>query len=826
MSTTPRSFLGVDFGTSHTVAVVRRVDGRVEPLLFDSSPLLPSAVFATADGSLLVGRDAVDSARTDPASFEPNPKRRIDDGSVLLGAHDIPIVALFTAVLDRVRRECVQVLGEAPSVVTLTYPAAWGSARRLALQDAAEAAGLPEPLLVPEPVAAATYFAQYLEHDIPVGSAVVVHDFGGGTFDASVVRRTETGFDVLSVDGLNDLGGVDVDAAIISFLRARFDRPELWERLLAPTTATDRRLRRTFVEDVRLVKERLSRQTSADLHLPLFDMDVHLTREELEELTGPMLSRAVRLVHAVVRASGQPEDAIAGLFLVGGSSRMPLVATLLHRELGTAPVVVDQIEQVVAHGALLSAMGVVSEGSAPVTPPPSAVGPPFTPFAYTPSPPVSPPTMVSPVSVAPPEPMTPQPMPVQAVPVDTPVPFAPAPPRASSERWGRFAAAAVGAVVLIGVIILVPWLTQDDGGADDGRTGTPPGSNQGSEENSGTAPDAVYAAHEWSIEAIEVIDVDGRAVVVTGAHTDPIRVWDAVTGDDISTFEGHDETHDNITAVASAKLEDRTVMASIAWGSEVLIWDPADGAQIRDIQVPDMGTVGMLATGEFDGAPVVVGATTWGFEDDRKTTVYVWDLATGDMKYEWTVGIDTGSMRVVTIDGTARVVLSGLDKDLKPISQIRSFGTGELVDSVKLGGGEQEVAWHVASASADGESPIVLTNTPGGPIEVWDMGSGERVVEFTEHTADIAAMDVTMWGDRVVAVSADGNDVFYVWDVATGSLIAEYSLDAVEGGTFGHTGSPDSTACAVVDGNLIVAGSAFVGFLGFTWSLDAEQALD
>src|SRR4051812_31467140 len=70
--------LGIDYGTSNTVAVLRWPDGRGRTLLFDSSPLLPSAVFATVEGPLLVGRDAERAARADPGRFEPNPKRRID----------------------------------------------------------------------------------------------------------------------------------------------------------------------------------------------------------------------------------------------------------------------------------------------------------------------------------------------------------------------------------------------------------------------------------------------------------------------------------------------------------------------------------------------------------------------------------------------------------------------------------------------------------------------------------------------------------------------------------------------------------------------------
>src|ERR1044071_9041601 len=101
-ATSPRHALGVDFGTSNTVAVARWPDGRARPILVDGSPLLPSAVYAEPDGQLIVGRDAVHSARIDPGRFEPNPKRRIDDGEVLLGDREVPVPELITAVLTRV----------------------------------------------------------------------------------------------------------------------------------------------------------------------------------------------------------------------------------------------------------------------------------------------------------------------------------------------------------------------------------------------------------------------------------------------------------------------------------------------------------------------------------------------------------------------------------------------------------------------------------------------------------------------------------------------------------------------------------------------------
>ncbi|MET0495285.1 MAG: Hsp70 family protein, partial [Actinoplanes sp.] len=281
-----RHSLGVDFGTSNTVAVARWPDGRARPILVDGSPLLPSAVYAEPSGHLAVGRDAVHNARRDPGRFEPNPKRRIDDGQVLLGDQEFAVVDLIAAVLVRVADEWHRAVGPVRPEVTLTCPATWGATRRGLLAEAAARAGLERARLVAEPVAAATYFAEVLGRDVPIGSVVVVHDFGAGTFDASVVARTAEGFEVLAVDGRDDIGGLDVDAAIVAHLGRQVAQRDAatWQRLTEPSTLEERRAQRQLWDDVRIAKERLSRIQSADVIVPLLDLEIHITRDELEEL--------------------------------------------------------------------------------------------------------------------------------------------------------------------------------------------------------------------------------------------------------------------------------------------------------------------------------------------------------------------------------------------------------------------------------------------------------------------------------------------------------------------------------------------------------------
>ncbi|GAA3457332.1 ABC transporter substrate-binding protein [Dactylosporangium matsuzakiense] len=347
--------LGIDFGTSNTVGVLRWPDGRTKPLLFDGSPLLPSAVYVNADGSILTGRDAVHSARLQPHRFEPYPKRRVEEGTVWLGERDVPVAELVTSVLRRVAAEAERVAGAKPAHVTLTHPATWPPQRRQTLSQAAVAAGLPAPLLAAEPVAAASYFVSTIGTHVPVGGVAVVYDFGAGTFDASVVRRNAGGgFDVLASEGLPDAGGLDVDAAVVAYLGRNFAGREgdKWRRLTNPEGESDRRAAWQLWEDARLAKEMLSRAATTYVHVPLFDESVPIGREQLEQLARPILDRTVTATQIAVTASALGNRPVSAVFLVGGSSRIPLAATLLHRAFGLAPTAIEQPELVVAEGAL------------------------------------------------------------------------------------------------------------------------------------------------------------------------------------------------------------------------------------------------------------------------------------------------------------------------------------------------------------------------------------------------------------------------------------------------------------------------------------------
>jgi hypothetical protein len=348
--------LSVDYGTVNTVAVLRRPDGQVRPLLVDGSPLLPSAACVGPDGRLLVGRDAEGAGRVDPAAFVPDPRSRIDAGTVVLGHSTFPVVKVIGSTLALVAQEAIRNAGGVLPRLVLTHPASWNETRRARLSEAGFHGGLGVPTLVPMPVAAAWYQAESVG-DVGPDRCVLVFHLGAGTFEASLLRQTAQGYDLLATDGLEDVGGVDVDDLVIKMVGAAVPpgAAESWQRLVTPTTTAELRRFMQLCDNVRAAKEALSRQLAVAVRVPLVDQDVQIRREAFESAVEPLLARTVDVAAGLLTATGTAVDQVGELLLLGGSSRIPLVATLLHRRLGISPTACKRPELAVAEGALTAA---------------------------------------------------------------------------------------------------------------------------------------------------------------------------------------------------------------------------------------------------------------------------------------------------------------------------------------------------------------------------------------------------------------------------------------------------------------------------------------
>lgn len=378
--------VAVDFGTSSTCIAVSVRGREPQVVAVDGAPLMSSAVYAADDGTLFVGQEADRQAAVDPSRFEPHPKRRIDEPELLLGASVHKVRDVIRAVLSRAVAEAQRVGGGTVDQLVLTHPADWGAIRTRVLRQAGNGLGA-HIALVPEPVAAAVFYAASFpgaRYERPVA----VLDLGGGTVDVSVVQANRP----LATKGDPTFGGADIDQLLLEHVGSLVANTDLqaWRDLVEGRELPDRRRRRVIHQDVRGAKETLSRHTYTDIPMPPPFADVHVTRGDLERLITPQLERGAELTAATIRAAGLIPGDLAGIFLVGGSSRIPLVSQLVHKRCGVMPTSLDQPETVVARGALRAVAASGSEDTGVMSRPRRPVAPPPRPLpALPPTPPVS-----------------------------------------------------------------------------------------------------------------------------------------------------------------------------------------------------------------------------------------------------------------------------------------------------------------------------------------------------------------------------------------------------------------------------------------------------
>jgi molecular chaperone DnaK len=356
--------LGIDLGTTYTAAAVCRSQDRgwAEPevvTLGTRSAIVPSVMFVAPEGSVVVGEAAERRALTDPGRVVREFKRRIGDPTpiVVAGQAWAPeelAARLARWVVDRVaERE-----GGPAERIAVTHPASWGSHKLDLLASALAGEGVTATFLA-EPQAAALHYAA--AERVPTGAAIAVYDLGGGTFDAAVVRKgdpaiapTTAGFGLLGrPEGLERLGGVDFDDVVFEHVRTGL--PEAFDELdeTDPAVlAAVARVRRECTE----AKEALSSDTDVSIPvlMPAGRGSVRLHRSEFEAMIRPQVEETVAALRAAVVSAGLSPEELTAVLLVGGSSRVPLVAQLVSEQLGR-PVAVDtDPKNAIAKGAALA----------------------------------------------------------------------------------------------------------------------------------------------------------------------------------------------------------------------------------------------------------------------------------------------------------------------------------------------------------------------------------------------------------------------------------------------------------------------------------------
>jgi molecular chaperone DnaK len=370
--------LGIDLGTTYTAAAVSRATERqhADPemvSLGDRAVQVPSVLYLAPDGSVLVGEAAERRSSIDPDRVVREFKRQVgDEVPLVVGGSPYPAHELAAMLVAWVVERVAEREGGPARRIALTHPASWGPHKKELLHGALAARGLSVTFLA-EPQAAALSYAA--AERVDRGSTIAVYDLGGGTFDSAVVRKNGT-FTLLGrPEGIDRLGGVDFDDVVFTHVRdaigEAFDQLDPADETVVGAVL---RLRRECKE----AKEALSADTEVRIAvlLPGLQTAVRLTRGEFEAMIRPQLEESVDALDRAVGSAGLTPADLSAVLLVGGSSRIPLVAQLVSAAFDR-PVAVDaDPKNAIALGAALSISPRPESWPAVSIPPAAPVRPP------------------------------------------------------------------------------------------------------------------------------------------------------------------------------------------------------------------------------------------------------------------------------------------------------------------------------------------------------------------------------------------------------------------------------------------------------------------
>ena len=366
--------VGIDLGTTNSL--IAYIDGETPRVLTDThtdSGLLPSVVSFLPDGTPLVGARAVLREAAHPLTTLRSVKRFMglgmehvsdedrrryafvaDDGEqenqaiVRFAVHDRSYTPpeISAAILRDLRQRAEAALHEPIKKVVITVPAYFNDSQRQATKDAGRLAGLEVIRLVNEPTAASLAYGLDKQEE----GLIAVYDFGGGTFDISILRLHTGIFEVLATNGDTRLGGDDVDQR----LAERFVLSGLAEDL-----RNDAQVLSQAQAAAKAAKQTLSAQPQAQLSLSLPDRGIafeqSLSRHELESAVDDIIARTLAPCRQALKDAGVAAADIDAVVLVGGSTRMPLVRQRVAEFFGRSPLTDLDPDQVVALGAAVQA---------------------------------------------------------------------------------------------------------------------------------------------------------------------------------------------------------------------------------------------------------------------------------------------------------------------------------------------------------------------------------------------------------------------------------------------------------------------------------------
>ncbi|MES1254619.1 MAG: molecular chaperone DnaK [Acidobacteriota bacterium] len=370
----PSKVIGIDLGTTNSVVAV--MEGGQPSVIVnqEGARTTPSVVALAKDGERLVGQVAKRQSVTNPEntifSIKRFMGRKFEEGSsevsrvpykVLRAQNgDVAVEArgkkysppeISAMVLQKLKKAAEDHLGEAVTDAVITVPAYFNDAQRQATKDAGAIAGLNVLRIINEPTAAALAYGLDKKKD----ETIAVYDFGGGTFDISVLEVGEGLVEVKATNGDTHLGGDDIDDRIIEWLTGEFKKSD------GIDLAKDRMALQRLKEGAEKAKIELSTAAETEINLPFITADqsgpkhlqIKLSRAKLEALVDDLLQRTMAPVKQALADAGVDPRKIDEVVLVGGSTRMPKVQQLVREFFGKDPHKGVNPDEVVAVGAAI-----------------------------------------------------------------------------------------------------------------------------------------------------------------------------------------------------------------------------------------------------------------------------------------------------------------------------------------------------------------------------------------------------------------------------------------------------------------------------------------
>jgi len=368
--------IGIDLGTTNSVVAVMEGGEPVVITNEEGGRTTPSVVAFTKDGNRLVGQVAKRQAVTNPENTLYSIKRfigrRYDEVSGEIkqvpfkveraGNGDVRIDAqgkqysppeISAMVLQKLKKAAEDYLGAKVDKAVITVPAYFNDAQRQATKDAGKIAGLEVMRIVNEPTAAALAYGL----DKKKEETIAVFDFGGGTFDISILEVGEGVVEVKSTNGDTHLGGDDVDEALIKWIIDEFKKDQ------GIDLTSDKMALQRLKESAEKAKVELSSAMETEINLPFITADqsgpkhlvLKLTRAKFEALVEPLLKRLMPPVEQAIKDAGLEKGQIDEVVLVGGSTRIPKVQEMVKEYFGKEPNKTVNPDEVVALGAAVQA---------------------------------------------------------------------------------------------------------------------------------------------------------------------------------------------------------------------------------------------------------------------------------------------------------------------------------------------------------------------------------------------------------------------------------------------------------------------------------------